>query len=151
MNYNRNEIINQLNGGLPIGKNGERVRWCTPISDLESISEVFHKENNIANHVFFGKKEVFSGIKLGLYTPFDTKRDNNGSEKLNHLGQNLNIEDVEPLISKITCMIGEPDEKNDDYGVYRKWILDEFEITIFPRSHHGSDWNAILIENMKCL
>lgn len=151
MNNTRKEIIDQLNNGLPIGKNGERIDWCKPIEELEPVCEVFHYENNIPSHLYFGKKEIFKDITLGLYTPFDTYKNSREFKNLNHLGQNLNIEEVETLITRISDLIGEPDEKNDDYGIYRKWKIDTFEITIFPRSHHGSDWNAIIIEKMNCL
>ncbi len=147
----KTEIFASLKNGLRIGKNGETVKWSTPLTELEKYCETFSQTDNLPTHIYFGQKEIIPGVTLGLYTPFDTYRNNNNQPNLFHVGQNLNETTVKTLVTTLTNMLGQADEQNETYGIFRKWKDQDTEICIFPRSHHGSDWNAITIEIKNCL
>jgi len=88
---------------------------------------------------------MFKGIELSLCTPFDTLKSNNGEETLNHVGQNLNLEDVDKLVLSLIKRLGSPDEQSDTYGIYREWKQNGTYIRVVPRSAHGSNWSSIII------
>jgi hypothetical protein len=145
MNNKRIEIFKQLEKGLILEKRGYELPWCTDLEKLVKYSETYRESDGKIEYLFFGEDSVLGGISLGLYTPFDTMRDNNGVSTLNHLGQNLNEETLSKLIEKLVINLGKPDYESLDYGKYLKWEDDYSYIEIIPRSHHGSDWNAIIV------
>lgn len=142
----RNIDIKSFGEGLPIGKNKELIPWNTPIEQLLTTCEAHKTENNKIVFVSFYAREIFNGISLSFHFPFDTFQRESENLILDHVGSNLNSEDVEPLIAQISNALGEPDEANDAYGTYRSWVHDGVEIKIFPRYHHGSEWSAITIQ-----
>ena len=145
------EIFRSLKQGLPIGKNGELISWGAKLNELKACSEVYSEESNRPTHIFFGTKEVFPNIKLALYTPFDTLRNNDNKDYLFHVGQNLNANNTDSLVKDLTALLGIADEASDLDGIYRRWEDGVVFIEVIPRSHHGSDWNAIITRKKNCL
>jgi hypothetical protein len=139
------EVFRSLKQGLPIGKNGELVTWGTKLRELKSYGKVYYEEPNSLPYVLFETKEFFPNTILGLYTPFDTLKSNDHKDYLFHVGQNLNESSVRSLIKELTMLWGKPDQESDYYGIYRRWEDEDVFIEIIPRSHYGSDWNAIII------
>jgi len=145
------DIVAQINKGLKIGKNGELIEWGKPFDALKDEAEIYNIGENGKPNLYFGKKEILPNITLGLYTPFDTEKSTYNDLTLNHLGQNLNPDDVNLLERNLISIFGEPVEKDDKFGFYRKWSIRNTAIEIIPRSHHGADWNAIIISNKRLL
>ena len=143
--------IDQIKRGLKIGKENKFIDWGKSFTELINDVEIFNIDENGRHYIFFGEKEIFPNIILGLYTPFDNCHENFNDTTLNHVGQNLNLKDIEILIEKLISLFGNPIEKDDSYGIYRKWRINDITIEIIPRSHHGSDWNAIIIKKESCL
>jgi hypothetical protein len=70
---------------------------------------------------------------------------NNGEFSLNHLGQNLNLDDISELVAKLTKRLGIPINSSDKHGTFREWKQGDVYIKITPRSAHGNDWSSIII------
>ncbi len=145
---NRITIFEDLKLGLKLESSGKLLEWGKPITDYRSYSKADSHIINDTGEVeklYIGDVIVFNSIPLGLSSPFDTERKNFNSNNLNHFGQNLNLEDVPSLFEKLKKELGNPDYESYEYGPLIKWE-DEFSyIKIFGRSHHGSDWAAIMI------
>ena len=141
----RDNIFSILEKGISIGNSGAFLEWGIELSKVKNNCEVYYEKYGKPNHIYFGNRTIFPNIELGLYTPFDTLKDNKGTGVLNHVGQNLGEDTMIKLIFELTKILGEPDEKSVSYGTYMKWKDNFSYIEITPRSHHGSDWNAIII------
>ena len=141
----KDSIFNKLEKGINIGREGALLAWGIELSKIKNNCEVYNEKYGEPNHIYFGNKTIFPNIELGLYTPFDTLKDNRGTTVLNHVGQNLGEDSLLKLIFELNKILGEPNEKSTSYGTYMKWEDNFSYIEIIPSSHHGSDWNAIII------
>lgn len=142
---NKNKIFASLKEGLLIENQNWYLKWGTPLSEMLSFTESYSLDSDSLPWLNFGTVSIFNGIELKLTTPFDTMKSNNNEFSFNHVGQNLNLEDVDELVQKLTERLGEPDNFNDSYGKLREWLQDGLYVRIMPRMAHGSDWSSIII------
>lgn len=141
----KNKIFTNLKEGLLIENQSWNLKWGTPLSELLSYAESYSLETDNLPWLNFGIVSIFDGIELKLVTQFDTMKSNNNESALNHVGQNLNLKDVDKLVDELTKRLGDPDTSNDTYGKFREWIQNELYIRIMPRMAHGGDWSSIII------
>ena len=141
----KNKIFANLKEGLLIENQSWNLKWGTPLTELIPFCETSSVNSNNLPWLNFGPLTILDGIELKLVTPFDTMKSNNNESALNHVGQNLNLEDVDRLVDELTKRLGDPDTSNDTYGKFREWIQDELYIRIMPRMAHGGDWSSIII------
>ena len=145
MAQSRIEIFQELKDGLKIENKSWDLIWGTSLFEIIELSETCQLNGNNIPWINFGKLSIFEGIELNFCTPFDTLKSNNGEKTLNHAGQNLNLEDLDKLVSSLITRLGNPDEESDTYGIYKEWRQGVNYIRIMPRSAHGSDWSSIVI------
>ena len=92
-----------------------------------------------------GIVSIVNGLELSLVSPFDTVQSNNSESLLNHLGQNLNVEDVSDLLTNLTEKLSTPDNSSDSYRTFREWKKGDVYEKKTPHSAHGSNWSSIII------
>ena len=141
----RIEIFQELKDGLKIENKSWDLLWGTSLTEIIELSETSKVSDENIPWLNFGKLSIFEGVELSLCTPFDTLKSNNGEETLNHVGQNINLEDVDEIVLNLIARLGNPDEQSDTYGIYKEWKQNGNYIRIMPRSAHGSDWSSIVI------
>jgi hypothetical protein len=149
MSTKRAEIFQNLAKGLLIENKEWNLVWDTPLCEMINLCETSREENKELPWLNFGKLIILNGIELNLCTPFDTIGNNNNSKRLNHVGQNINLEDVDSICSRLISILGLPDDQSDSYGTYRAWQESEYYIKVIPRFAHGDEWSSIIIGKEK--
>jgi hypothetical protein len=141
----KDNIFEDLQEGLYIENKSWNLKWGTPLSELIPFCETSSVNSDNLPWLNLGTLSIFNGLELTLVTPFDTMQANNGEFSLNHLGQNLNLDDISKLVAKLTERLGIPINSSDEHGMLREWRQGNIYIKIAPRSAHGSDWSSIII------